>query len=150
MKLAEALSERSDIHVRMDQIADRLNNNARVQEGDRPAEDPAELVREYDLLAARLEDLVTRINLTNSRTISEGETLTALLARRDCLTLRVNTLRVFLHEASALTGRGTRSEIRVLSSVDVPTYRKRADDLSRELRALDVRIQGLNWTTELE
>lgn len=149
MKLAEALAERADIRMRIDQLGTRLEQNARVQEGERPAEDPEELSAELEALCDRMETLMTRINLTNARTVSEGETLTALLARRDCLTLRVNTMRVFLHEAGALTSRGMRSEIRVLSTVDVREYRKRTDELSRALRELDVRIQGLNWTTEL-
>ena len=41
-------------------------------------------------------------------------------------------------------------EIRVLSAVDVKALRKRADDLAKELRALDNRIQAANWTTEVE
>ena len=63
--------------------------------------------------------------------------------------LKVNVLRDFLDEASALTSRGMRTEIRVLSSVDVSAERKRVDGLSADLRALDMRIQALNWMTEL-
>ena len=39
MKLATALAERSDIQNRINTISVRLDNNAKVQEGDVPAED---------------------------------------------------------------------------------------------------------------
>ncbi|MCR4805819.1 MAG: DIP1984 family protein [Clostridia bacterium] len=149
MKLAEALSERSDIRNRISQLESRLQMNARVQEGEKPSEDPEKLLAELNGLTDRLEYLITHINLTNAETISDGETLTALLARRDCLTLRVSAMRSFLNEASSLTSRGMRSEIKILSTVNVQEYRARTDLLSKELRELDVRIQGLNWTTEL-
>ena len=149
MKLAEALSERSDIRTRISALQSRLAANARVQEGERPAEDPKVLMAELDALIAREEELIARINLTNARTISDGKMITELLAARECLMLKVNVLRDFLDEASALTSRGMRTEIRVLSSVDVSAERKRVDGLSADLRALDMRIQALNWTTEL-
>ena len=48
MKLAEALSERSDIRTRISALQSRLAANARVQEGERPAEDPKALMAELD------------------------------------------------------------------------------------------------------
>ena len=149
MKLAEALQMRADLQKRMEQLASRLCQNARVQEGDSPAEDPGALLEEYEQCAARLEGMVARINRTNSETWAGGSTLTELLARRDCLKMRVRTYQDFLTAASSLTQRGTRSEIRILSAVSVPEHRKRADALARELRELDNVIQCANWTTEL-
>ena len=78
MKLATALAERSDIQNRINTISVRLDNNAKVQEGDVPAEDPKALMEELDRLIVRLEDLVARINLTNSGTVYEGKTITEL------------------------------------------------------------------------
>ena len=46
MKLAEALQERADLNRRMEQLKRRLTSNALVQEGERPAEEPAELLAE--------------------------------------------------------------------------------------------------------
>ena len=45
--------------------------------------------------------------------------------------------------------RYSRTEIRLIGTVDVPGYQKQVDRLSREHRELDTIIQGLNWTTEL-
>ena len=48
MKLANALSQRSELQERIRQLEYRLQNNAKVQEGETPAEDPMELLRELD------------------------------------------------------------------------------------------------------
>ena len=149
MKLAEALISRADLQRRLNALETRLNNNARVQEGETPAEDPMALLSELMELTLQLEDLVTRINLTNSQTIEGDDTLTGLLAQRD---IRGNELRIlnsFLDNASSVSQRYSRSEIKVLSTVDVSELCKQADALSRELRELDIRIQALNWATEL-
>jgi len=149
MKLATALSERADIQRRLSQLQTRLDNNAKVQEGEEPAEDPKALLKELDALLERLEWLMTRINLTNSRTLSDGVTVTALIARRDCLKKRVNLMRSFLDSASAKVDRYSQKEIKILSAVKVSTLQKQLDDVSKELRETDERIQALNWTTEL-
>ena len=149
MKLAQALAERADLQKRVAQLRARLLRNARVQEGEEPAEQPEALLAELDGLIAQLESLVTRINRTNAATEDGGETLTALLARRDCLALKVAAVRDFLDEASFLVPRGTVGEIKVRSTVPVAALQKRADALSKELRELDVRVQSLNWTVEL-
>ena len=150
MKLAEALTERADIQTRIAQLRSRLSLNARVQEGEKPSEDPEELLRELDTLVSRLEELITRINLTNAETLVEGVSLTALIAKRDCLQKKTDILRGFLSEASSLVSRATRSEIRIKSTVNVAEKRKELDSLAQELRQTDSRIQQLNWLTELK
>ena len=55
MKLAEALQERADLNRRIQQLQQRLDNNAMVQEGEAPAEDPAELLAELDRCVEELE-----------------------------------------------------------------------------------------------
>ena len=149
MKLATALAERSDIQNRINTISVRLDNNAKVQEGDVPAEDPKALMEELDRLIVRLEDLVARINLTNSGTVYEGKTITELLAHRDCLKKKGRVLRDFLNTASDRVTRMTRTEIKIVSTVPVTEIQKTVDGLAKELRNVDEKIQELNWTTEL-
>ena len=149
MKLATALAERSDIQNRINTISVRLDNNAKVQEGDVPAEDPKALMEELDRLIVRLEDLVARINLTNSGTVYEGKTITELLAHRDWLKKKVRVLRDFLNTASDRVTRMTRTEIKIVSTVPVSEIQKTVDGLAKELRTVDEKIQELNWTTEL-
>ena len=149
MKLAEALQERADLDRRIQQLQQRLENNAMVQEGEPPAEDPAELLAELDGCVGALEQIVARINLTNCRTAVEGKSLTQLLARRDALKLKLSAYRSLAQSASRLGHRGMRSEIKWLSTVNVRELQKRVDQLAKELRALDNAIQAANWATEL-
>lgn len=150
MKLAEALMERADLQKRMEQLGGRLRNNARVQEGEAPAEDPQELLKELAQVAAQLEEITARVNLTNSRASAEGETLTELLARREVGQKRLALLRSFLENASRLAERGTRTEIKMFSTVNVREMQKQVDRESKALRELDAKIQAANWTTELQ
>ena len=43
----------------------------------------------------------------------------------------------------------TRTEIKIVSTVPVTEIQKTVDDLAKELRTVDEKIQELNWTTEL-
>ena len=149
MKLATALSERSDIQKRLSELQERLNNNAKVQDGETTAEDPKELLKELDSLTEQLETLIYKINLTNSKTMIDGTELTLLLAKRDVLKQKIVMLRNFLNTVSAKVDRYSRTEIKILSSVDVTKLQKQIDVLSKEYRTIDEKIQGANWTTEL-
>ncbi|MBR6669180.1 MAG: DIP1984 family protein [Ruminococcus sp.] len=149
MKLATALSERASLQVRLNELQIRLNANAKVQEGDVPAENPVELIAEKDRILDELENLVTRINLTNSRTECDGVTITELISKRDRMKKDVNIMRSFLNNASSKIDRYSKTEILIKSTVDISEYQKKLDVISKELRQIDEKIQELNWTTEL-
>ena len=129
MKLAEALQERADLNSKINELRCRLGNNATVQEGEAPAEDPNELIFQLDECAARLEELI---------------------AHRDCLNLKLSAYRSVINDASCLAQRATRTEIKIQSAVDVKSLQKQADCLAKELRLTDNLIQETNWLTELE
>ena len=149
MKLATALSERASLQVRLNELQIRLNANAKVQEGDVTAENPVELIAEKDRILDELENLVTRINLTNSRTECDGVTITELISKRDRMKKDVNIMRTFLNNASSKVDRYSKTEILIKSTVDIAEYQKKLDVISKELRQIDEKIQELNWTTEL-
>lgn len=149
MKLANALSQRSELQTRLRQLESRLCSNALVQEGENPAEDPQELLTELEEGYERLEELISRINRTNAAVQVGEDTLSNLLARRDCLKGRLSALRNFLSNASALVHRHTVSEIKIKSTVNVRQLQKQVDQLAQQLRELDETIQEKNWTTEL-
>lgn len=149
MKLATALSERADLQKRISELAGRLNQNAKVQEGDEPAENPKELLTELDGCLKRLEELISRINRTNNETKAGDLTITDLIARRDCLKERVRIMRDFLNASSDKVNRYSKAEIRIVSTVRVSELQKQVDKYSKQLRETDEQIQGLNWTTEL-
>jgi len=150
MKLANALAQRSFLQQRLAELEKRLGNNAKVQAGEEPAEEPQQLLEEMEQVLQQLEELIAKINLVNSRTSTKGLTLTQWLARRDCLKLRLNILRGFLEKASSKVDRYSKSEIVIRSTVPVPQLQKQVDAYSKELRLVDETIQELNWTTELD
>ena len=149
MKLATALSERADLQRRISELSVRLNNNAKVQEGEEPSEDPKDLLKELDDCFVRLEELIARINRTNNETRNGGVSITDLIARRDCLKERIRIMRDFLNTSSEKVSRYSKAEIKVRSTISVAELQKQVDAYSRQLRETDERIQELNWTTEL-
>ncbi len=149
MKLATALSERADLQKKISELSVRLKNNAKVQDGEQPSEKPEELMTELDGALNRLEELIRRINRTNNETRRGEETITDLIARRDCLKQRIRILRDFLDTASEKVSRYSKSEILVHSTVAVADIQKQVDAFSKKLRETDELIQELNWLTEL-
>lgn len=149
MKLAEALQERADVKRLIDRLNKRLTVNAVTQEGELPAEDPAELLRQLDECLARLEMLMAKINLANSTTVVRGRTLTEMIARRDCLRESIAAYQMIIDVASQSTLRMARTEIRTVRTVDVRVLQKHVDALSAEQRRLDNEIQQTNWTTDI-
>jgi predicted ATP-dependent Lon-type protease len=150
MKLAEALIMRSDCQKRIAQLKSRLLANARVQENEVPAERPEDLIKELELVSEQLVDLVKRINRTNSTTeFSKGKSIADVLAQRDVLVVQRQVYVELAATAAFRQDRFTRSEVKYISTINVTETQKRADELSRNYRELDARVQEVNWRTEL-
>ena len=155
MKLAEALLLRADRNRTMEQLKQRIQASARYQEGEKPSEDARQLVSVASSVLDELEALIRNINRTNSITVmADGRTLTDALAERDVLRLRYSVLKSSADAASGAHQqvgymRTTRSELKVISALDVRNLRQQASDVARRTRELDARIQEVNWTTEL-
>lgn len=149
MKLAEALQERADLNRKISELRSRLMNNAVVQEGEQPLEDPNVLLRELNKSIERLTYLMTRINMTNCNTIMEGRSLTDWIAEKDGLSIKISNYRMLIQEASDIARRASRTEIKLFSAVDVPALQKQTDEFSKRLRLLDNQLQENNWKTEL-
>lgn len=150
MKLAEALQERADLNRRIEQLRSRLDSNALVQEGEKPAEEPEQLLRELDGCVERLEELMAKINRTNCETVMEGKTLTEMIARKDALLIRLSAYRDLVNTASQTARRATRSEIKIFSTIDVQDKQRMVDEMAKELRLLDNKLQATNWTVDLK
>ena len=149
MKLAEALILRADIQKRIEQLKSRLADNAKVQEGEKPSEEPKALLAELDALTGELERLIVRINLTNCTAQVDGKSLTELIAKRDVLTLKAGALRTFAQASAQKVEIYSRSEIKILSTVDVAALQKQVDELAKQIRQLDTTLQSTNWQTDL-
>lgn len=150
MKLAEALILRSDSQKKIQELRFRLRNVIKIQEGEEAAENPSDLFRELNGALEQFESLVQKINKTNSKTeYGEGMTITDALARREKLQLKRSVLSDVMDTASIRFDRSSRTEIKFITTIDVSALQKQIDELAKEHRKLDTRIQELNWTTEL-
>jgi hypothetical protein len=150
MKLAEALAERSDCQNRIEEIKKRLIRSARVQEGDQPAEDTTDLLAETERTFARLLELVSAVNRTNSKTAFDNErSISDAIAERDVVGKRRDFLAGIADAASTRQDRYSKSEVRFVATVSVGKLQTEVDQLAKRYRELDTRLQELNWKTEL-
>lgn len=150
MKLAEALLLRGDAQKKLTLLRERVMRNALVQEGSTPHEDANALLREAEDVIAELEDLVVRINRANLATcLPDGRTLTAAMALRDSLAQRHALLQSAIAATQKEPDRYSAREIKWVAVVEVGKLQKQSDDLSRQLRELNARIQETNWATEI-
>ena len=150
MKLAQALLERADLQRRLQQLSQRMQQNAVYQEDESPSENPEELLAEYRRTAEQWQHLVTQINLANSKiTLQNGETMTAALATRDRLKQEHTALIALANAALPEQNRYSRSEIKLIAAVNIKNIRSQADKIAQAARQLDLQIQEANWTNDL-
>jgi len=158
-KLAEALVERKALQDRLTRLHTRLAASAKVQEGDQPAENPADLLDEARRVLADIKRLTIQINQTNSQTAlpggsdsTVGASLMEAIAERDRLHSERGVLEGLSNAARFEPNRAygvTRNEIKWRATVDVADIQKEIDAVSQSYRLLDTRIQEANWLTEL-
>ena len=150
MKLAEALILRVNLQKRIFELKDRLLRSAKIQEGEEPYEDPNALLSELDSAIIELADIIKRINKVNSSVlIKDDQTISDYLAKRDILKLKRSVITALIEEATTKFGRYSRSEVKILSAVNISELQKQADALAAEYRLIDTTIQEYNWLTEL-
>ena len=150
MKLAEALIARADLQKRNEQLKRRISMNLKIQEGEQPAEDPNAMMAELESNMKELTTLIQRINKTNcSVQFDDTRTLADALVERDQKWDKRLILAKIAEEASIRNDRYSRTEIKIMSTVDVKAIQKQVDQLSKEFREMDTKIQGLNWSIDL-
>ncbi|MFQ7001733.1 MAG: DIP1984 family protein [Clostridium sp.] len=149
MKLAEALNIRADLQRKVYQLKSRLIANSQVQEGDTPAEDPEDLVKELDTSIKKLEDVIKLINKTNSNTYIKNKSISDMIVERDMLKLKMSAINELVNSASNKVDRYSNKEIKIFSTINVKEKQKELDKMSKEYREIDTLLQGLNWTTDL-
>jgi hypothetical protein len=150
MKLAEALILRADYQKRVEQLRKRMIQNAIVQEGDLPNEEPKELQKELTGLLLNLKALIQGINKTNLLTaFDKGQTLADALTARDLLGQERKIYSDLLEQANRRQDRYSTSEIKNVTIINVKETQKLVDELSKKYRLIDIKIQELNWKTDL-
>ncbi len=150
MKLAEALAERGDCQNRLDDLKKRMARSARIQEGEMPAEDSTELLKEAERVFARLLDLISAINRTNANTaFDKVSSISDAIAKRDITAKKRDFLSGIADAASTRQDRYSKSEVKFVATLSIAQLQKQVDQLSKEFRELDTKLQELNWKTEL-
>ena len=131
MKLAEALTRRADLQRKIAHLNERIIRNAKVQEGDQPAEEPTMLIEEMEKTLKDLAKIVQRINKTNSNTKFKKNTLTDALAIRDNLKMKCDIYRELCKTATVTQDRYSKSEKKLYPQLMLPTSRKLPIDWQR-------------------
>lgn len=150
MLLAVAHNERTEAQALLADLRYRIGQNARVQEGGRPAEDPQVLLDRALEVSDRIRALGVAIDVTHvGATLPDGDTLVEAIARRDALDQQIRVLAEAADRASDRIARSGRAEIRELPMFDVGGLREEVERLTTERRALDVQVQRTTWTTQL-
>lgn len=151
MKLAEALMERKAIKNKMEDLKKRIYQSSKVQEGDKPIEDPLALMGELERETARFEELIVRINRTNYQALLPDGSMTLMeaIVKKDMLNY-LHTIHTNLADkATPVHDRLSAREIKFVPAVEVTEVRATADKIAKEYRMLDARIQEANWKTDL-
>jgi len=150
MKLSEALAERSELARKLKELRERIIRNAKYQEGEKPSENPADLLEQYIETSSQSSDLIVRINNTNNQlTLESGVSMVQALAERDRLKNTHSLMKALATEATPKQDRYSKKEIKFVSAVSVSDTQSKADDLAKEYRALDSQIQQANWNHDL-
>jgi len=151
MKLAQALVHRADKKKKLGSLRERIGINMMVEEGGKPSEDPAELIEESFGVLKELRILVGKINAANvANKLPDGRTLTEAMAERDELIQRHAMILHAIGSSANEPSRYSMREIKWESVMEVKALQRRADDLSRDIRELNLLIQETNWNTDLE
>ena len=150
MKLAEALLIRSDMQKKLAQLKGRIRNNAKVQEGDVPSEDPNELIINASQIISELSALIERIHRTNAiANTDKGQSMLTLLVERDTLEMRHKLLIEVIEAANSESDRYSHREIKWHVIISIASLQKQADDIAMKLRQINMVIQSNNWQIDL-
>lgn len=150
MKLAEALLLRSDMCKTLSSLNSRMVGNCLVQDGEKPGEDPQKLMSQAFRIQQELESLICRINRTNLVVkLANGKTMMEAIAERDRLGSQHSWLKSAASASRIEKSYYSNSEIKWKPVLKADGLEKQADDVSKNLRELNVAIQEANWTNEL-
>lgn len=150
MKLAELLIERSEMKKRIEVISSRLRRTAKVQEGDPITIPPDKMLTKLDYLIDRHELIIRKINHVNQSTMFEKDmTLADAVVKRESMKHRRNIYSALFSASYIEENRYSKSEIKFVATLNVDKIMEISDDLSRDIRLLDGKIQAKNWEVEV-
>lgn len=164
--LAELLNQRKAAHERLNDVTGQIPRAAVVEEPDLTEEIRnfvRDLVREQMDLTLQIETLTLRINYANGRArvtfAGMDMPLMESVAMRDRLSMLLKNREKALAEIEEALGkrsgrywardRRKKEEVKDVSALDLTEIRRQNDDMAKEIRALDVEIQKINWSFEV-
>jgi hypothetical protein len=101
-------------------------------------------------LFARLLELISAINRTNAKTAFDKQrSISDAIAKRDVTAKKRDFLTGIADAASTRQDRYSKSEVKFVATFSVAQIQKQVDQLAKEFRELDTKLQELNWQTEL-
>ena len=151
MKLAEALLLRTDMQKKLSSLRQRIAKNALLQEGQEPNEQPEELIKQSFEVLDQLGRLTTVVNSANlEHTLPDGRTMTAALAERDMLREKHAVLQTGISATQQEPDRYSARQIKWIPALCVADLQRQSDDLSKQIRELNAKIQATNWAIEID
>lgn len=155
MKIAEGLITKADLEEKIYNFYNRARNNLLVQEGEEVQEDPIKLIKSLEEANKNLVELIAKIHKANSQSKLVDEdgnpmniTIQEALARKEGLVSMASKVRD-LAESATPQNRYSKSEIKIIATVDAKVLQAKADKFSKEARNLDIAIQKTNWLVDL-
>jgi hypothetical protein len=146
MKLAQALLLRSDNQKKIESLRERIVGNALVQDGDKPDEEPSELLPQALATIAEQEQLMVAIHQANAtHLLPDGRSLIQAMMRRNTLVAQHALLVAAGKAARKETDRYSSREIKWQSALDVVRLQKQTDTISQQIRDINALIQEVNW-----
>jgi len=152
MLLAEALLRKAILKKELEALEQRMVESARVPHDEEPADDYLVLLCSYREKEGELLEMSLRILATNiSTAFRAGETISQAIIRRDSLKRVVSMYNKLLSAASGSGSRGlfNSRDVKYKRVVDMEKVRADMDNAAMQYRDLDVKLQQLNWNTEL-
>ncbi|MPW45218.1 septicolysin [Acinetobacter guerrae] len=150
MKLAEALLLRSDLQKKLLSLQQRIHKNVLVQDGDTPSENPEQLIDEAVMVNKQLFQLIQKIHQTNAQAqANNGKALLDILNQRDQLNAEHRIIQQAIDNTQKDTDRYSVREIKWIKAVSVSKLQKQADEISQNLRLINLEIQASNWQIDL-
>ena len=148
MKLAEVLIRKGDLAKRIASLRSRLKNNCLIQEGETPQEDPSAIIAELESAITEHERLQGTILAANMRSRVGDRPLCEVLLHRNSLMVLHAALAGAV-EAARPSDRYGLSEIRWSPVIDGAATQKRVDDIAAQIQELNIKLQEVNWQTEV-
>jgi hypothetical protein len=150
MKLAEALLLRADQKKKLASLRERITRNAVVQEGELPSEKVEDLLKSASGVMQEQMSTVQSINAANqTQKLADGRLLAVVLAERDNLVHQHSLITAAIQATHKDVNRYGQKEIKWLPQFNIAAMQKRADDLSKSIREINVIIQAANWQIDI-